>query len=82
MRKLSPHDDFNLEICPPVELNSERNLFFNFIIFSDGVSFKNSTLKKALWPVCVHIADLPPKMRMSRQNFVLAALFKGFTHPN
>ena len=45
MRKLCPHDDFNLEICPPVELNIERNLFFKLIFFSDGVSIKKSTLK-------------------------------------
>ena len=63
-------------------MKQNRELFINWILFSDGVNIKKSTLQKQLWPVWLQIADLPPRRRHSRQNIVLAALFVGFTIPN
>ena len=81
-RKESPHLDCNTFVCPPVDLNDDRKVFINLLLFSDGVNIKKSTLRKGLWPVWFQVADLPPRKRMSRQNIVLGALFNGNTTPN
>ena len=81
-RKESPHLDCNTFVCPPVDLNDDRKVFINLLLFSDGVNIKKSTLRKELWPVWFQVADLPPRKRMSRQNIVLGALFNGNTTPN
>ena len=54
----------------------------NLSLFTDGVNIKKSTFKKELWPVWLQISDLPPKLRMARKNFLLAALFVGPKQPN
>ena len=46
------------------------------------MNIKKSTFKKELWPVWIQVADLPPNLRMARQNIVLAALFVGCSHPD
>ena len=81
-RKEDPFGDFSRSICPIVEVGSSENLLINLILFSDGVNIKKSTFKKEVWPIWIQIADLPPKLRMARKNFVLAALFVGETVPN
>ena len=55
---------------------------FNLILFSDGVNIKKSTHKKEPWPVWVQLADLPPKIRMARNNIVLAAFYVGANYPD
>ena len=81
-RTSNPNSDLNCLFCPPTKLNAEKTLSINLIIFSDGVNIKKSTLRKELWPVWVQVADLPPRLRMSCQNVVLAALFVGASAPN
>ena len=81
-RKHNPHVDFNTYLCPPTEIGHSNIINTNLVIFSDGVNIKKSTFKKELWPVWIQVADLPPNLRMARQNIVLAALFVGGTHPN
>ena len=79
-RESNPYSDFNKDICPP--FRREENATFNLILFSDGVNIKKSTLKRELWPIWIQIADLPPVLRMSRKNIVLAALFAGSKYPS
>ena len=67
---------------PLVEKNSSGILTFNFILFSDGVSIKKSSMKKELWPIWVQLADLPPRQRMSQKNIVLAGLCVGQVQHN
>ena len=78
----NPNADLNCLFSPAVKLNNQKTLSINLILFSDGVNIKKSTLRKERWPVWVQIADLPPRLRMSCQNIVLAALFVGITSPN
>ena len=73
--------DFNVSFIPPPK-KEQNYLTVNLILFSDGVSIKKSTLKRELWPVWIQIADLPPKLRMSQKNIVLAALHVGSSYPN
>ena len=80
-RREKPNADFNNEFCPPVA-NVHNKVTFNLLLFSDGVNIKKSTMKKELWPVWIQIADLPPRLRMSRDNIVLAALYVGGGYPN
>ena len=81
-RKANPQKDFAASLCPIVEWNINRNTTINLIIFSDGVNIKKSAYKKEIWPLWIQVADLPPKLRMSRKNIVLGALFVGEKHPS
>ena len=76
-RKKNIHSEFNCVLCPPVEVKQNRELFIHLILFSEGVNNKKSTLRKQLWPVCLQIADLPPRRRNSRQNIVLIKTIKS-----
>ena len=80
-RKKYPHLDFNTNFLAPVN-NNQNQIRISLLLFSDGVSVKKSTLKRGLWPVWLQIADLPPKLRMSCKNIVLASLFVGEKHPD
>ena len=80
-RKMNPFADLNAQVCPIVELNVSKCIDLNLLMFSDGVNIKKSTFKKEVWPLWIQVADLPPKLRMSRKNIVLAALFVGDKHP-
>ena len=77
IRKQNPYCDLKCSLSPPVEMIPQGDLFFNSLLFSDGVNIKKSTLRKELWPIWIQIADLPPRQRMSRSNIILAALFVG-----
>ena len=81
-RRLDPSKDFNPTICPIAEVNADNSVGINLIFFTDGVNIKKSTFKKELWPIWVQIADLPPKLRLSRKNIVLAALVVSDTVPS
>ena len=81
-RKNFPFRDFNNNFLPIVNLSCDETTVMNLVLFSDGVSIIKSTFKKQVWPVWIQLADLPPKLRMARKNFVLAALFVGATHPD
>ena len=39
-------------------------------------------MRKELWPIWVQIANLPPRLRISQKNIVLAALFVGGGQPD
>ena len=82
IRKQNPYSDLNCSLSPPVEMAPQGDLFFNLLLFSDGVNIKKSTLRKELWPIWIQIAKLPPRQRMSTGNFILAALFVGIVTPN
>ena len=79
-RKQNPNSDLNEKVSPPCR-NKDNEIKFNIILFSVGVNIKKSTLKRELWPIWIQLADLPPVLRMSRKNFVLASLFVGSSHP-
>ena len=53
----------------------------DLVLFTDGVTFIKSSSKKSLWPTWFSIAQLPPRLWMSRKNFVLASLFFGCKKP-
>ena len=80
-REQNQFSDFPTTLCPLVKRNGDSKVF-NLLLFSDGVSIKKSTSKKDLWPLWVQIGDLPPRLRVSRQNVVLAALNVGPSHPD
>ena len=80
-RTQNPYSDLNCSLSPPVEMTPQGDLFFNLLLFSDGVNNKKSTLRKELWPIWIQIADLPPRQRTSRSNIILTALFVSNVTP-
>ena len=78
-RKQNTNSYLNEKVSPPAEIKDNK-ITFNLILFSDGVNIKKSTLKRELWPIWIQLADLPPILRMSRKNIVLASLFVGSSH--
>ena len=74
-RKSNPSLDLSLLVSPPVAVSADQSITINLSLFTDGVNIKKSTVKKPLWPVWIQLTDLPPILRMSRKNIVLAALF-------
>ena len=81
-RKEYKENDLNESIAPIAEIDENKSIRLILILSTDGVSIKKSTFKKELWPVWLQIADLPPKLRMSRNNIILAALYVGAETPN
>ena len=81
-RKENKENDLNESIAPIAEIDENKSISLSLILSADGVSIKKSTFKKELWPVWLQIADLPPKLRMSRNNIILAALYVGAETPN
>ena len=79
-REKHPDSDFNVQFSKPIE-EDHAVLTIGLNFFADGVQIKKSTTKP-LWPVWVQINDLPPVLRYSRKNMVLAALYVGYGHPN
>ena len=70
--------DLKLQPC----LNFEKKeLTISLIMNSDGVRIIKSS-PKHLWPVWLALADLPPKLRCSYNNIVLATLWCGVGKPN
>ena len=50
------------------------------ILCSDGVPlFKSS--KQALWPILLAVTSLPPRIRMNRENIILAGVWQGPVKP-
>ena len=81
-RESDGEKDFSTCFCPIFKINQKEIATVNLILFSDGVNLKKSTFKKEVWPICIQIADLPPRQRLARKNIVLAALHVGCSHPN
>ena len=81
-RKEYKENDLNESIAPIAEIDENKSIRLSLILSTDGVSIKKSTFKKDLWPVWLQIADLPPKLRMSRNKIILAALYVGVETPN
>ena len=67
----------NSSLAPLVKVTPNHSIEVNLNIFTDGVNIKKSTFKKEVWPIWVQITDLPPILRMSRKNIVLAGLIVG-----
>ena len=82
IRKRCYHQDLKESVAPLVQVRSDHSLSINLNIFTDGVSIKKSTLKREHWPIWIQITDLPPLLRMSRKNIVLAALIVCHGIPN
>ena len=61
--------------------NEENILAIDLIPFTDGVTFIKSPSNRILWPIWLSLAQLPPRLRMSRKNIVLASLFVGAKKP-
>ena len=74
--------DLNPQVAPIVLPYSSLDLEMNLVLSTDGVNIKKSTYKKELWPVWLQCSDLPPILRMSRKNIILACLFVGNGAPN
>ena len=80
-RQECPESDLNLDLAPPVRI-IDNSININLVLFTVGVNIKKSTVKNELWPIWLQVADLPPVLRMSRKNTVLASLFVGSGYPN
>ena len=74
--------DLNTKIAPIVCPETSSVLEMNLVLSTDGVNIKKSTYKKELWPVWLQCSDMPPILRMSRKNIVLACLYVGSGSPN
>ena len=62
--------------------SSEKNILaIDLILFTDGVTFIKSSSNRIQWPIWLSLAQLPPRLRMSRKNIVLASLFVGDKKP-
>ena len=60
-RNRNPNCDLNFSVAYPVAVQENQSLVLNLSIFTDGVhKKKNSTFKKAIWPIWVQITDLSP----------------------
>ena len=64
--------DFNPLFLRPLKIEN-NSLQISLLLFADGVKIKKSTIENELWPVRLQIANLPPKLRVSRPNVALAA---------
>ena len=60
---------------------STTNVNLNLIMFTDGVSVVKSSANNELWPVWMALCELPPLLRMMRENIVLCGLFAGRSKP-
>ncbi len=54
----------------------EHGIIFN----TDGISLYKSS-RITVWPILIAFADLPPRVRMNKDNFVTVALWAGETKP-
>ncbi|XP_058828764.1 uncharacterized protein LOC131688491 [Topomyia yanbarensis] len=57
---------------------NDVSLTFN----TDGVAIFNSNAKKSLWPIIVTINELPPNLRYSRKNVLIAGLWLSNSEPD
>ncbi|XP_055603979.1 uncharacterized protein LOC129752217 [Uranotaenia lowii] len=49
---------------------------------TDGVKVYNSSAKKSLWPILLSINELPPSLRFSKNNIIVAGLWMGSKDPD
>ena len=68
-----PNKDIKLQPCLYFD---NKTITISLVHHSDGVRFVMSR-REQLGPVCLVVADLPPVMRCSHKNIVLAALRRG-----
>ena len=80
-RKQNPHKYCSLDEFPPPDFSSDQ-IKFSLTLFADGVNVRKSTFQKEIWPIWIQISDLPPKVRMSKKNAILAALMVVNGAPN
>ena len=80
-RKQNQGADLSEKNAPIVKIDESGSFILNLLLSTDGVNIKKSTFKKEVWPIWLQIGDLPPKLRMSKSNIVLAALFVGSQTP-
>ncbi|XP_039439443.1 uncharacterized protein LOC120420472 isoform X2 [Culex pipiens pallens] len=57
---------------------TDISLSFN----TDGVAVFNSNTRKSLWPIIVTINELPPDLRFSRRNTIVAGLWLSREEPD
>ena len=81
-RRRNSDIDLNTKIAPIVCPETSSVLEMNLVLSTDGVNIKKSTYKKELWPVWLQCSDMPPILRKSRKNIVLACLYVGSGSPN
>ena len=74
-------NDISLEQAPAIVDFSSTKLVFSLVLSTDGVSIVNSSAQE-IWPIWLAVCQLPPKLRMSQKNIVLAALHTGNGKPN
>lgn len=74
-------DCVNHDIHIPQFDSSGQQLSVHLILNSDGVQLSKST-KVQLWPIFIAVAELPPVLRLSYKNIVLASLWCGFKKPD
>ena len=66
---------------PTAMSSNQRSINIYLLMNSDGVRLLRSS-GKSLWPVWFAVANLPPKLRSSFKNIVLASLWFGFKKPS
>ena len=60
--------------------HSDKNLL-SLIMHIDGIRLVKST-KLKLWLCSASIIELPPNIRIQRQNMILLSMYVGYTEPN
>lgn len=69
------------DVTQGMYLKSKTNFDFSISFNTDGFSpFKSSTLK-SMWPIIITINDLPPHLRFSKKNMILAGLWMDTCPP-
>lgn len=57
-----------------VNENSKQEIAINLILCTDGISLRKNT---SLWPILLSIVELPPTLRQSINNKIVAGVWKG-----
>ena len=68
--------DTSFEQAPPVDEFTSTKIVLSLVLSTDGVFIVDSS-DQEVWPVWFAVCQLPPKIRMSQRNIVLAALHRG-----
>lgn len=77
-------EDFLSDITKGSFIENLKKKYENFFTISfntDGIAAFNSNIQKSLWPIIVTINELPPKLRYSKKNIIIAGLWLDNIQP-